>query len=176
MLSEIEKVIFLKEVHFFQNMTLEQLRVLASVCEEEFFPAETHIYKEGDPGGILYIVVSGRVGIEQQKRKGFVARLVTLEPHTYFGEIDLFNDHCRTNSAIAIRDTLVLRQRREPLIALARKYPELSLELINALSARLREANQQIAELTRTLPSTLQDLYDQLSDISDTNALEGNQV
>lgn len=176
MLSEIEKVIFLEEVHFFQNMTLEQLRVLASVCEEEFFLAETQIYKEGDPGGILYIVVSGRVGIEQQKRKGFVARLATLEPHNYFGETDFFSDHCRTNSAIAIRDTLVLRTRREPLIALARKYPELSLELINALSARLREANQQIAELTRSLPSELQDLYDQLSDISDTNALEGNQV
>ena len=73
MLSNIEKVILLKEVPFFQGMTVEQLRVLASVCEEEFFSAETRLFAEGDPGGSLYVVVSGRVGIEQEKRKGFFA-------------------------------------------------------------------------------------------------------
>ena len=79
MLSAIEKVIFLKEVPFFQGMTVEQLRVLANVCEEESFPVEARLFNEGDPGGALYIVVSGRVGIEQEKRKGFFARLATVE-------------------------------------------------------------------------------------------------
>ena len=39
MLSVIEKIILMKEVPFFQGMTVEQLKVLASVCEEQFFPA-----------------------------------------------------------------------------------------------------------------------------------------
>jgi CRP-like cAMP-binding protein len=165
-LSIIDKVIFLKEVPFFQGMTVEQLRVLASVCEEEFFPAEARLFNEGDPGGSLYVVVSGRVGIEQEKRKGFFARLDTVEAHAYLGETDFFDDNCRTNSAIAIKDTLTLRLRREPLIALARQYPDLYLELINVLSTRLREANEHIAELTRALPQELHDLYDQLDEIS----------
>ena len=96
MLSAIEKVIFLKEVPFFQGMTVEQLRVLADVCEEEFFPAETRLFNEGDPGGILYVVVSGRVGIEQEKRKGSFARLATVEAHAYLGEADFFDNNGRT--------------------------------------------------------------------------------
>jgi len=163
MLSDIDKVILLKAVPFFQGMSIEQLRVLAHVCEEEFFPAETRLFNQGDPGGVLYVVVSGRVGIEQEKRKGSFARLATVEAHSYLGEADFFDDNLRTNSAIAIQDTLTLRLRREPLIALARQYPELSLELINVLSVRLREANNRIAELTRTHPRELHKLFDQLT-------------
>ncbi len=37
MLSTIEKVIFLKEVPFFQNMTVDQLKALAAACEEQLF-------------------------------------------------------------------------------------------------------------------------------------------
>jgi CRP-like cAMP-binding protein len=173
MLSNIEKIILLKEVPFFQGMTLDQLRVLANVCEEEFFPAGTRPFNEGDPGGTLYVVVSGRVGIEQEKRKGFFARLATIEALSYFGETDFFDNNSRTNSAIAIQDTLTLRLRREPLIALARQNPELSLELINVLSLRLREANQRMAELTRVLPQGLHELYDNLAEIPENDPPEG---
>ncbi len=165
MLSIIEKVIFLKEVPFFQDMTLEQLRALGSVCEEEFFSAETQLFKEGDPGGILYVVVSGRVGIEQEKRKGFIARLATVEAYSVLGESDFFGSSCRTSSAMAIQDTLALRLRCEPLLALARQDPDLSLKLINALSERLQEANDRIAELTQTLPEELHEFYNQLDEI-----------
>jgi CRP/FNR family cyclic AMP-dependent transcriptional regulator len=160
MLSAIEKVIFLKEVPFFQSMTIEQLRVLANVCEEEFFPAGTCLFHEGDPGGVLFVVVSGRVGIEQEKRPGSFARLATVGAHSYLGEADFFDANLRGTSAIAVQDTLALRLSREPLIALAQRYPDLSLELIDVLSVRLREANERIAELTRTHPLELHKLYD----------------
>ena len=162
-LSAVEKVIYLAEVPFFRGMTVEQLRILADVCEEEFTPAEARIFSEGDPGGVLYVVVSGRVGIEQQKRPGSLARLATVEAGSYLGETDFFDDNPRSNSAIAIQDTRTLRLRREPLIALARQHPDLSLELINVLGVRLREANDRIADLTRTHPRELHKLFDQFT-------------
>ncbi len=167
MLSVIDKVIFLKDVPFFQDMDVEQLRVLGNVCEEEFFAAETRLYNEGDPGGVLYMVVSGRVGVEQEKRKGFIARLATVEAHSFLGESEFFSSDCRASSAIAIQDTLALRLRREPLIELARHDPAMSLKLITVLGDRLREANDRIAELTRTLPKEIHELYDQLDEFTD---------
>lgn len=160
LLSPIEKIIFLKEVPFFQGMTVDQLKVLANVCEEQLFEEDTRIFNQGDPGGALYVVVSGRVGIEQEKRKGSFARLATIEAHSYFGEMNLFDNSPRSDTAVALQDTLTLRLRREPLIALARQYPDLSLELINVLSHRLREANDRVAELTRTRPRELHKLFD----------------
>ena len=159
MLSTIEKIIFLKEVPFFQGMTIDQLRVLANVCEERMFHEDTVVYSAGDPGGILYVVVNGRVGLEQEKRTGS-ARLATIDAYSYFGEQNLFDNSPRTTSAVAIQDTLTLQLRREPLIVLARQHPDLSLELINVLSERLRDANDRIAELTRTRPRELHKLFD----------------
>jgi hypothetical protein len=160
LLSAVEKIIFLKEVPFFQGMTIDQLTILANVCEEQIFEEDTRIYNEGDPGGTLYVVVSGKVGIEQEKRKGSFARLATIEAHSYFGEMNLFDNSPRSSSAIALQDTLTLKISREPLIALARQYPDLSLELINVLSQRLREENDRVAELTRTRPRELHKLFD----------------
>jgi HEAT repeat protein len=160
LLSAIEKIIFLKEVPFFRGMTVDQLKVLANVCEEQLFEEDARIFNTGDPGGALYVVVSGRVAIEQEKRKGSFARLATIEAHSYFGEMNLFDNSPRSDTAIALQDTLTLRLRREPLIALARQYPDLSLELINVLSQRLREANDRVADLTRTRPRELHKLFD----------------
>ncbi|HSH02518.1 MAG TPA: HEAT repeat domain-containing protein [Anaerolineae bacterium] len=161
-LSTIEKIIFLKEVPFFQHMTVEQLKIMANVCEEEFFPADTRIYNQNDPGGVLYVVVSGRVAIEREgNRKGSFARIGVIESHSYFGEMNLFDNSHRNASALAVQDTLTLRLRREPLLALARQYPNLSLKLIDVLSQRLRESTDQIAGLTRTKPRELHKLFDQ---------------
>jgi CRP-like cAMP-binding protein/HEAT repeat protein len=167
MLSAIEKIIFLKEVSFFQNMSVEQLKVLATICEEQVFVEDQVIFEENDPGDALYVVVQGRVGIERQSdsRSGSVARLATLEERAYFGEMTLFTKGPRSTRAVALKNSLLLRVRREPLVALIRQYPDLSLELINVLSDRLREANDQIVQLTRSRPRELHKLYDKLDDL-----------
>jgi HEAT repeat protein len=162
-LSAVEKVIYLAQAPFFRGMTVEQLRVLAGVCEEEFTAAGAHLFSGGDPGGALYVVISGLVGIEQEKRSGSSAQLATVEAGSYLGESDFFDDNPRSHSAVAIRTTRTLRLRRAPLIALARQHPELSLELISVLGTRLREANDRIADLTRTHPRELHKLFDQFT-------------
>lgn len=162
-LSLVTKMLLLQPLPFFRGMTVEQLRALARVCEEEFFPAQTRLFQAGDPGGTLYVLVSGRVAIEQEKRRDSFARLATVEARSYLGEADFFDDKRRAHSAIAIEDTQALKLRREPVIALARQHSNLSLELINALSERLREANERIAGLTRAEPGKLQRLYDQFN-------------
>ena len=163
MLSVIEKIIFLKGVPFFKGMTINQLEVLANVCEEELFAEDAQIFGQGDPGGVMYVVVNGKVGIEREgKRKGSSVRLATYGSHDYFGEMTVFDRSPRSAAAIALQDTLTLSLRREPLVALTRQYPDLSLELISVLSQRLREANDQIGQLTRTRPREIHKLFDKL--------------
>ena len=159
MLSIIDRIIFLKEVPFFQGMTIDQLKILAALCEEKFFEKNAHIFNNGDPGGVLYVVVNGRVGIEQEKRAGSFARLADVNAYSYFGEGEFFDNSQRVTSAIAARDTLVLQLRREPVIELTRQNPNMALELINVLSERLRTNNARVAELTRPQSDKLDKFY-----------------
>jgi CRP-like cAMP-binding protein/HEAT repeat protein len=164
-LSVIERIIFLKQVSFFQGMSIDQLKVLASICEEELIPAGTSIFQEGDSGGTLYVVVDGRISIEREgERKGSIVRLAAMEPRSSFGEMSLFENSPRSASAVAIEDSLVLKLSVAPLVVLMRQYPDMSLELIKVLSLRMREAKDQISRLTRSMPRQLHKVYDRLQD------------
>jgi CRP-like cAMP-binding protein len=167
-LSVIERIIFLKQVILFQSMTIDQLKILASICEDEYVAQDTVIFKEGDPGGVVYVVVTGRVGIEREgDRKGSVVRLATLEERASFGEMNLFENSLRSANAFAIEDSLLLKVRAEPFVALIRQHPDISLEVIKVLNVRLRDADDQIAHLTRAMPRQLQKLYDNLEDMDE---------
>jgi HEAT repeat protein len=163
MLSAIEKVIFLKGVPFFQGMTVNQLKALAAVTEEQFFVEDVAIFAQGDPGGSLYVVVNGKVGIERRNEAGTAsARIKDVEVRGYFGETTLFdNSECIT-SALALKDTLCLRLDHDPLMALIQEYPDLSLQLIRVLSKRIQESDEVVADLSRRRSRTMHKVFDKL--------------
>jgi CRP-like cAMP-binding protein len=165
MLSTIERVIFLKQVHFFEGMTIGQLRILAGVSEERTFARGEVIFEEGDTGDTLYIVVRGSVAIERSaERSESVVRLATFTSGQYFGEMSIFDEEPRSATAVSLELSLLLSLRRGPLMALIQENPDMSLELIRVLSSRLRDVNRRLAEAARGRPRVLQKVYDELSE------------
>jgi len=165
-LSVVERIAFLKQVPLFQGMTNDQLEGLAGICEEEFIPKGVSVFKEGDPGGVLYVVVHGIVAIERDgERENSVVRLATMEARSSFGEMGLFDNSPRSTGALTIEDTMLLKLRVEPVVALMRQYPDMLLELIRVLSQRLREVNDQVTRLSRSMPRQLHQLYDKLENL-----------
>lgn len=152
MLATIERMIYLKRISYFASLSVSQLKAIATICDEKLFRKDTVIFHQNDPGGALYIVLSGTVeiGLQGKQSEGFI-RLATYTAGSTFGEMSLFDNSPRSAQAIAHEDTLTLLLRREPFVALARQYPDLSLQVMTTLSQRLRHANTQIAELSSTL-------------------------
>lgn len=165
MLTTIEKVIFLKQVPFFEMMTTDQLRIFASISEEMAFDAGDTIITEGERGEALYVIVNGKVAIQRrtQRRTGEdVTRLAELGSHEYFAEMSVFDNQPHSADAVALERTDVILVRQAPLVALIQNQPDLALGLLNVLSMRLRKANEQIAERTKTRPKQVMDLLDSL--------------
>lgn len=151
-LSIVERMIFLKKVSFFQGVSVEQLKVLASISEEELFNVDDIIFKEGDRGDSLYIVVNGLVSIGIfSKTSDDLTELAVYRPNSAFGEMSLFDYSPRSASAVAKTDVLLLKLRSEPLLALMYQEPDLSIELLRSISHNLRNANARIASLSSTM-------------------------
>ena len=163
-LSVVEKAIFLKQIPFFAAMTVDQLRTLAGIVEEQHYEEGDVVFAEGEPGEALYVVVSGRVGIEREPRQGRVQRLETLTARQYFGEQTIFDGAPNENRAVAVGRVHLLSIRREPLLALIRRSPDLSMSLVMVLSQRLREADSKLAARTRVKPDQVMKLYDRLTE------------
>lgn len=70
LLSTVEKVLFLKSVDIFEHAAIEELGRIASVVQEARFAAGATIYREGDPVDAIYIILSGRVMVQNHGQAG----------------------------------------------------------------------------------------------------------
>ena len=103
-LTIIEKVIFLKSVDIFEHATVEQLGHIAGLTEEVNFEAGETIYKEGELGDTLYVILSGRVVIE---RNG--STIHELKEKEAFGTLEVLDFHPRAATAKAIDQVRALK-------------------------------------------------------------------
>jgi len=147
MLTTIEKMISLKEVPVFQEMSIDELRILADISEEVAYTDGQQILAEGERGDGLYVILSGKVAIQREMpgEPGVVTHLATLGPREYFAEMSLFDDEPYSADAVALEPTELLLVRQAPLVAVIEHKPELALSLFKVLSQRLRRANEMIA-------------------------------
>ena len=100
-----------------------------------------NIFKEGDKGRFMFIVVKGAVDI---KSKGSL--LATVGPGDVFGEMALVRpDSLRTADAVAKEDSELIPIHQQRFLQLIKKEPELAVEVIRLFVSRLMEANEKIA-------------------------------
>ena len=103
-LTTIEKVIFLKSVDIFEHATVEQLGRIAGLTEEVHFEAGETIYKEGEPGDALYLLLNGRVLIE--KNGNTIRELKETEA---FGTLEVLDFNPRATTAKAVDHVRALK-------------------------------------------------------------------
>lgn len=161
-LSLIEKVIFLKEVPFFHELSLQEISILAGISEEASYPMEHKIFSQGDNTKSLYLVIHGKVSVQQQTRTGSVVRLRVLEAKNYFAETSLFDGAPHQADVVTIEPVDILMIRQSTLFTLIRRRPDIGLSLLKALSQRLRETYAQVAQTERAKPQKLMSLYDKM--------------
>ena len=148
MLSTAERMTLLKTVPLFDSIPVERMHVVAAICLEKLYLKDELLFRQGDPGDELYIVIKGRVNIGLfDMEGGSFTRLATYEAGGVFGEMTLFQGGTRSASAIAASDVTMLALRGDALIALLHQYPDMAIEMLKTLSERLRKANARIEDL-----------------------------
>ena len=97
------------------------------------------IFKEGDPADEVYVIQSGRVGIQLGNRL-----LDTIEANEIFGEMALIDDKPRSATAIALTDVALVTISELQFLLLVTRKPAFALEVMRVLAHRLRAANRAL--------------------------------
>jgi CRP-like cAMP-binding protein len=104
-----------------------------------YLKAGETIFKEGDPATELYVIQSGRVGIQLGNRI-----LDTLDANTIFGEMALIDGAPRSATAIAATDVALVPVSEKQFLLLINRTPFFALEVMRVLARRLCAANKAI--------------------------------
>jgi CRP-like cAMP-binding protein len=131
---------------------------------KSFFPKDAVIFREGDIGDYMYILVSGEVRIVKSIRGAEVV-LAIMEKGDFFGEMALLENVPRSASAIVNKDAEVIVIDKDNFQPMFSKNPEIAIKMLIKFSSRLRDTNNKIdALLLRDDASRVVDALLKLSD------------
>jgi CRP-like cAMP-binding protein len=105
------------------------------------------LFKEGDAGDRLFVVVEGKLKLGTSSGDGRENLLSILGPGDMFGELSLFDPGPRTATATAVTDARVLALANDQVIGWVTAHPQVSLQLFKRLARRLRRTNEVLADL-----------------------------
>ena len=142
MLSTVEKVLILKTVSMFSQTPDNVLADVADILEEVNVSENESIFKQGEPGDSLYVIVDGKVRVHDGERL-----LNYLGESDVFGEMALLDPEPRLASVTAVEETRLFRLEQTPFYELMSERPEVATGIIRVLTRHLRNRVRDIAQL-----------------------------
>lgn len=139
----IERAIALKKIYVFENLSAEQLRLVATACEEVDTYKDEIIFQEGETTEKLYLITDGSVKVLKELGTPDQRAIAKLTAGDFFGEMSLFDGEPHSATICTSEECRLLIIRKERLEAIIELYPEIALNIINVFSRRLRFANEQ---------------------------------
>jgi len=137
---------FLTDSPLFRNLDETERAQILIIGQVRSYDADQVIFRDGDAGDGLFIVVKGSVRISKQSATGEEA-LAVLEPHAFFGEMALIDFSPRAADAIANEATDLFFIPLKDLRTLIESHHQIALKVLYALcevlAQRLRETNER---------------------------------
>jgi len=106
-------------------------------------PEGTTVFRQGDPGGSVYVIRSGRVRVLKDSA-GRQRMVTTLGPGDFFGEMAVVTGRPRSATVEVIEDADLLKVPAGTLEEMVAGTGEVAIRLIQHLAERLEHANRFI--------------------------------
>ncbi|MCF8104486.1 MAG: cyclic nucleotide-binding domain-containing protein [Desulfohalobiaceae bacterium] len=144
-LTTADKILLLKKIAIFSDLTVSELGAIAAVTEEKDYPQGEIVIKEGEQGEQVFLIIAGEVEVVKQQRDKEI-RLDTMEVGNYFGEMALFEEARRSATIRTKRPSRFLVLHKQEFNELVREYPRIALQICTALSHRLRNLQSKLTQ------------------------------
>src|ERR1700733_10096524 len=132
---------------WFSSLTSEELDQLSSLASWLRLAPEAVVFREGDPGDALFVIVTGLVRIHVATTSGEIL-LNTLGPGDIFGEIAVLDGRGRTATVTASKSTELVKIGRREFLAFLEAFPRYTTVLLHILASRVRTTVQVFPDVS----------------------------
>lgn len=136
----------LKNVPLFQLFDADELRELAAQVDERSYVAGQTIFKAGEAGSEMHVVLVGKAETFVIDRDGRRVVVADSEPGEIFGELSLLDGEPRSAGVIATGALRTCVINREDLLYLFTKKPAAALDVLQVLGRRIRKTDEMLRE------------------------------
>jgi CRP/FNR family cyclic AMP-dependent transcriptional regulator len=136
----LEKLLLLKGISIFAEISDELLAELAFHAQIETANPGQYIMHKGDVGDTLYVIIKGKVVVEVDKKV-----LSEFGEGEFFGELAVLSPEPRSASIRVLEPSEFLTLKREDLIERFGFDPKLMSGIITALCDRIRKITKKMS-------------------------------
>jgi len=155
----------LEKIPIFQGLQADALEKIIPLLEEESYPADTMVIREGAIGDSMYVLHSGSVVVTKKAADGEDVLMNSLEAGAFFGELSLIDNLPRSASITTTTESLILRLRKSALNNFLEEDPVLASHFyrnfLEEFSSRFRHLNTEVTFFrhdSKTKTSTLNEI------------------
>jgi len=131
----------LRSVPLFSSLDSKATAELGKYLTIHDYPQSATIFRTGDPGDAMYLIDVGKVQISITDADGALVTLAELGSGDFFGEMAMLDGQGRSANAIATENARLAKLTRDDFLSFMRSDPRVTLELLTALTARLRRTD-----------------------------------
>ena len=132
----------LRSVPLFASLDDAAATELRDLLSTRSVPLNTRLFRQGDKGDAMYLIESGRVRISIRAEDKQEVTLAELAQGDFFGEMAIIDGRQRSADAHVIEDASFAILSREAFLAFVRTNPDVALEMLAALTDRLRRTDE----------------------------------
>jgi hypothetical protein len=136
--SMLERILLLREIPIFADLSPEDLELVANIAREEWYPAQTIIFHQGEEGNVMFVIVAGNLHVVRTAN-GTEHVLAQRGPGDFVGEMAVIESAPRLATLRTQTDVRVLVINGETFKRILRERPDVSFAVLRNISRRLRE-------------------------------------
>ena len=136
--SILERILLLRDVPIFAELSPEDLELVANLAREEWYPENTVIIQQGEEGDVMFVIVEGTLDVVRTVN-GTEQVLAQRGPGDFVGEMAVIESAPRLATLRTQSDVRVLALDGETFKGILRERPDVSLAVLRNISRRLRE-------------------------------------
>jgi CRP/FNR family transcriptional regulator, cyclic AMP receptor protein len=144
--ATIDKRALLANHPLFGQLAPDELERLVAYMRLVRQPPRTVLFRKGDPGTHMVVVVRGRVKVCTHSEDGKELVLNLINPGEVVGEIALLDGADRTADAVTLVDSDLLILERRDFIPFLKRHPDACMRLLAVLCERVRKTSELLEE------------------------------
>jgi serine phosphatase RsbU (regulator of sigma subunit) len=145
--------------HGLDESGLDELR---QVAQMHTYPKQTTLIHQGEVGRTLFVIVEGRVAVNQRLEDGQERLLGIRGPREFFGELALLDETPRMASCVTLTETKVLEVTEETFDRVLETSPAIAYAIMRHVVDMLREHDRVSIAGLLAKNKELQEAYEEL--------------
>nr|WP_207189525.1 cyclic nucleotide-binding domain-containing protein [Rhodobium orientis] len=130
----------------FRKIDTAKLRLLAFISDRVTVRAGEDLCRQGESGDSAFIVLDGEADVLVETDQG-LRKVAGVATNDIVGEIAILCDVPRTATIRATTEMAILSINKDNFLKLLKEFPDIALEVMRVLAARLERTTRDLADL-----------------------------